>query len=154
VGLGLFEAAEQAVQLPLAHRWTHIVANLVIEHDQARGVALILYRQIKQGSGGEPRIVHFAYRVRRKFHGIAGVQQHGEHAVRFTAVAFQKGSLRACKNIPIHVAQIVARRISAVLGEFLAESEIRRAMQTVDEAVDDGLRHQIQAGNSGEHRRI
>ena len=92
--------------------------------------------------------------MRRELHGVAGIEQHGEHAVRLAAITLQIGALGAGKHVPIHVAKIVARRVRAVFGEFLAESEIRRAVQAGDEAIDDSLRHQIQAGNSGEHGRI
>ena len=72
----------------------------------------------------------------------------------FAAVALEVGALGARKDVPVHVAQVVAGRVGAVFGEFLAEAEIRRAMQAVNESIDDRLGHQIQTGNSGEHRGI
>ena len=39
--LGEFEAAEQAVQLPLARGRADVVAHLVVENDQAGGIALV-----------------------------------------------------------------------------------------------------------------
>jgi hypothetical protein len=69
-------------------------------------------------------------------------------------LALEVSALGAGKDIPVHMAQIIARRVRAVFREFLAEAEIRRAMQAVDESVDDSLRHQIQTGDSGEHRGI
>jgi hypothetical protein len=52
------------------------------------------------------------------------------------------------------MAEIIARRVGAVFGELLAESEIRRAVKTGDEPVDDSLRHEVQTGDSGEYGRI
>ena len=75
-------------------------------------------------------------------------------AVGFAAIALQVGALGAREHVPVHVAQIVARRVGAVFGELLAETEIRRAVQAGDEAVHHGLRHQVQAGDAGEHRGI
>ncbi len=92
--------------------------------------------------------------MRRELHGVAGIEQHGQDAVRFAAIALQVGALGARKHVPIDVAQIVAGRIGAVFGELLAETEIRRTVQAGDETIDDSLRHQIQTGDSGEHGRI
>ena len=139
------------MKLPLPRGRPDVGANFVVKNDQARRVALILNGEIEQRRRREARVIHLADGVRRKFHGVARVQQHGEDAVGFAAVAFQVGALGARENVPVHVPQIVARRVRAIFGEFLAEAEIRRAVQAVDEAVDDGLRHQIQTGNSGEH---
>src|ERR1019366_4673989 len=152
--LRLFEAAQQAMQLPLPRGWPDVSANFIVEDDQARRVALILNREIEQRRRSEARVVHLAHGMRGKLHRVARVEQHGEDTVGFAAIAFEVGALGAGKDVPVHVPQVVARRIRAVFGEFLAEAEIRRAMQTVDESIDDSLRHQIQAGNSGEHRGI
>ena len=75
-------------------------------------------------------------------------------AVGFAAIALQVHPLGARVDVPIDVAQIVARRVGAIFGELLAESEIGRPVQTGDEAVDHSLGHQIEAGDSGQHRRI
>ena len=152
--LGMLEARQQAMKLSLARRGPDVGADFVVENDQAGGVALVVDREIEQRGRGEARVVHLGHAVRRELHGIAGVEQHGEHAVRFAAIAFQVGALGAREDVPVHVAKIVAGRVGAVLGEFLAEAEIRRAVQPGDEAVDHGLRHQIQAGDPGEHGRV
>src|SRR5258708_7189731 len=44
--------------------------------------------------------------------------------------------------------------VRAKFSEFRAETEIRQAVKAGDETVDYSLRHQVQAGNSGEHGRI
>ena len=49
------------------------------------------------------------------------------------------------------MAQIVARRVGAVLRELLAEAEVRRAVQAGHKAVDDRLRQQVERGDAGQH---
>ena len=48
------------------------------------------------------------------------------------------------------MAKIVAGIIGAIFGELLAETEIGRAVQAGDEAIDHGLGDQIEAGDGGE----
>ena len=52
------------------------------------------------------------------------------------------------------MAQIVSRRVGAVLGKLLAEAEVRRTMQAGDKAIHHRLRHQVQRGDAGQHRGI
>src|SRR5258705_7319222 len=150
----MLEPAQQAHKLALSRRGTNVGANFIVKDNQAGSVALILDGQVKQRGRGETRVIHFSNGVGREFHGIAGVEQHGEHAVRLAAITLQIGALGACKYVPINVAKIVAGRVRTIFGELLAESKIRRAVKAGDEAVDDSLRHQVQTGNSGEHGRI
>ena len=92
--------------------------------------------------------------MRRELHRPAAVQQNRQLAVGLAAIALEIRALGAREHVPIDVAQIVAGRVGAVFGELLAEAEIGRAMQAGDEAVDHGARHQVQAGDAGENRRI
>src|SRR5215831_5519292 len=92
--------------------------------------------------------------MRGVLHGIACVEQYRQQTVRFAPVALQVRALGPRIHVPIDVTQIVARRIRAVLGEFLAEAEVRRAMQARDEAVDDRLGDEVQSGNRVEHSGI
>ena len=47
--------------------------------------------------------------------------------------------------------QVVAGCVCPVLSKFLAESEIRRSVQTRYETFDDRSRDEIQAGNLGQN---
>ena len=107
--LGLFEAAQQAVQLALARGGADVVAHLVVEDDQAGGVALVLDGQIEERGGEEAGVIHLGDAVRGVLHGVAGVEQHGQLAVGLAAIALQVGALGAREDVPIDVAQIVAR---------------------------------------------
>ncbi len=52
--------------------------------------------------------------------------------------------LRACIDVPVDEARIVAFVVHAVLGEFLAEAEFRRAVQADQEALDDGAGDEVE----------
>ena len=69
-------------------------------------------------------------------------------------IALQEAAVGAGEDVPIDVAQVVALGISAVLGELLGEPEIRRPVQSGDEAIDHGLRDEVEAGDGGERRGI
>src|SRR5437870_12113717 len=84
---------------------------------------------------------------------MAGIEEHRQEAVRFAAVAFEVRELGPREDVPVHMAEVVARRVRAVLGELLAEAEVRRPVQTGDEAVHNGLRDEVEAGNTGEDLR-
>ena len=66
------------------------------------------------------------------------------------AIAFEEAAVGAGEDIPVDVPQVVALGVGAVLGEFLGEAEVRRAVEPGDEAVDDGLGDQVEAGDGGE----
>ena len=55
---------------------------------------------------------------------------------------------------PVDATDVVARHVAAVLGEVDRRAEVRRAVQPVDEAVDDRPRQQIQVADPREHLRV
>jgi hypothetical protein len=77
-------------------------------------------------------------------HGVAGVEQDRELAISLAAIAFEIAAFRACEKIPVHMTQVVSRRIGAVLGKLLAEAELGRTMQASDETVHDRFCQQIE----------
>src|SRR6266576_1575024 len=52
------------------------------------------------------------------------------------------------------MAQIVTGYVSTILGELLAETEVRRSMQAGHKAVHHRLCQQVQGGDAGQHRGI
>ena len=74
--------------------------------------------------------------------------------IGFAAIALQIHALGARENVPIHVAQVVTGRVGAILGEFLAESEVGRAMQARDKSIHYCFGHQVQVRDAGQQRRI
>ena len=55
---------------------------------------------------------------------------------------------------PVDAADVVAGHVAAVLGEVDRRAEVRRAMQAVDEAVDDRAREQFEVADPRENLRI
>jgi hypothetical protein len=151
VGLGELETAQQSRQLSLTRRRSNVVPDLVVEHDETRGITLIVNGQVKQRCRDEPRIVHLADLMRAVFHRLAGVEQHGQQAVGFPAVPFQICALGSGEHVPIDVTQIVTRRVGAIFSKLLRETKVRRTMQARHEPIDDRLGDEIQTGNPGQH---
>jgi hypothetical protein len=85
-----------------------------------------------------------------ELHGVAGVEQDREETVGLAAIALEIQLLAAGVDVPVDVAKIVAGSIGLIFGELLAEAEVGRAVQTGDEAIDDGLRDQIETGDACE----
>ncbi len=147
---GLFQTGHQTMQLALTRGGADIVADLVVEGNQPGGIALAVDGQIEQRRGEVAGVIHFVDAVRAKLHGVAGVEQDGQHAVGFAAIAPEIHPLGAGVDVPIDVAKIVAGIIGAIFGELLAETKVGRAVQAGDEAIDHGLGDQIEAGDGGE----
>ena len=87
--------------------------------------------------------------MRAVAHGRAGVEHQRELRICFATIALQVHSLGAGENVPIHVAQVVAGRVSAILGELLAESEVGRAMQARDKTIHNCFGNQVQVRDAG-----
>jgi hypothetical protein len=57
-------------------------------------------------------------------------------------------------DVPIHVAQIVARRIGAIFSKLLAESKIGRTMQSGHKSIHHRFGNQVEARNFGQQRGV
>src|SRR5580692_12944907 len=122
------------MQLALARGRADKAADLVVESNQARGVALAVDREIEERCGEVAGIIHLVDGVGAKLHRIAGVEQDGQQAVGFAAKALEIQTLGSGVDVPIDVAKIVAGSIGAVFGELLAETEVGRAVEAGYEA--------------------
>ena len=152
--LGLLQPSQQAIQLPLSRGGPDIVAYLIVKDNEAGRVPLVVDGEIEKRGGRKAGVIHLAGRLspaRGVVHRIAGVEQDGELAVGIAAIALEIAAFGAGKKIPIDMAQIVPRRVGAVLGELLAEAKIRRAMETGDEAIHHCPGEQVKARNAGQH---
>ncbi len=147
---GLFQTGQQTMQLALAGGGADIVADLVVEGNQPGGIALAVDGQIEERRGKVAGVIHFVDAVRAELHRVAGVEQDGQRAVGFAAIALEIQALGSGVDVPIDVAQIVAGSVGAIFGELLAETEVGRTVQAGDEAIDHGLGDQFQAGDAGE----
>src|SRR6516162_2380521 len=153
-GLGVFEPAQKPVELPLAGGRPDIVAKLIVEYNQAGGIALSLDREVKQRGCGIARVIHLADFVRSVVHRIAGIEKPSQQGIGLAAGALQVATFGTGETVPVDIAQIVPGRVGAIFSKLLAETEGRRAVQTRDESVHHGLSYKIEAGEAGEHRGI
>ena len=80
-------------------------------------------------------------------------QQHGAK-IRLFLELFHDPAFGARRDFPVDVAQIVARLIRTVLGEFHAEALARRAMQAGEKAVDQPARTDFEPAKCSEHSGI
>src|SRR5688500_4578246 len=63
--------------------------------------------------------------------------------VRVALVLFDVETVRAREQLPVQVAQVVARHVLAVLREVCRKAEVRRAMKARYEAFDDRARYEL-----------
>src|SRR5215471_13628080 len=153
-GGGLFQPGEEPRQLSRTRGGPNVVAHFLVEDDEPGRVALIVNGEIEQRRRKVARVVYFAGRTGGVLHGVAGVEQDRKLAVSLPAIAFEIAAFRACEEIPVHMTQVVSRRIGAVLGKLLAEAELGRTMQAGDEAVYNRFCQQIERGYTGQYFRV
>ena len=83
-------------------------------------------------------------------HGGRGIEQDEQLGIGLAAIALEEAAVGAGEDVPVDVAQVVAFGVGTVLGEFLGEAEVGRAVEAGDEAVYDGLGNQVEAGDGCE----
>ena len=105
---------------------------------------------VAQRCRDEARVIELAHRLRRVRHGRRSIEQDQQLRIGFAAIALEEALLGAREDVPIDVAEVVALGVGAVLGEFLGEAEIGRAVEPGDEAIDDGLGDEVEAVDGGE----
>src|SRR5262249_16474158 len=88
-----------AHELALASRGRHIVSHLVVEHNHARRVALLV-REICQRNGQKASVIELGYPVRAVAHRCAGIEHQRQLAVGFATIALQIRALGSSENIP------------------------------------------------------
>ena len=96
----------------------------------------------------------FGMPAARELHRARDVEQDREVGVRVGLVLLDVVAIGARVQPPVDAADVVAGDVAAVLGEVDRGAEERRAMQAVDEALDDVAREQLEvadprAGPSG-----
>src|SRR3979411_35232 len=131
----LLQSRKKSRKLALPCRWPYVLPHLIIEDDQPGRIALVPDREIEERRRNKPCVVHLLWRAGRVLHRVARIEQYHELAVRLAAIALQVAPLCAREQIPVHMAQIVTRDVGAVLGELLAEAEVRRSRQAPPKAV-------------------
>ena len=152
-GFGLLDGVQQAEELPLAGGGRDVVLDVFIEDDEAGRIALGVGHVAERG-GDEAGVIELGDAGGAEAHGGGGVEEEEELGIGLALVAFEEAAVGAGEDVPIDVAEVVALGVGAILGEFLGEAEVRRAMESGDEAVDHGLGYQVEAGDGGERRGV
>src|SRR3974377_930218 len=136
---GLLDGVEQAEELSLAGGRRDVILHILIEDNQAGGVALAV-GHVAQRGGYEARVIQFGDASGPEAHRGGRVEEEEELGIGLSAIALEEAAVGAGEDVPIDVAQVVAFGVCTILGELLGETEVRRAMQPGDETVDYGLR--------------
>ena len=104
-------------------------ADFAVERDQAHAV-LLMQHQVGQRRGRALGVFQLRHRRRVALvaHALAGVQQQVADQVRLFLELLQVVLVGAAEDLPIEIAEVVAGRVLAVLGELDREAVERAAM--------------------------
>ena len=73
--LGLLDGVQQAEDLALARGGRHVIDDILVEYDEAGGVALRV-GHVAERRRHEARVIELGDRVRAVPHGSRGIEQH------------------------------------------------------------------------------
>src|SRR5271157_4275509 len=121
-------------------RWlagrTQVAADGVVEETQADRV-LLLNDHVGQCRDDELSVLELGDVLARGVrHRFAGVQKQVEEQVRLLLVLLEVKLVGLGPDLPVHVADVVARHIFAVLGELDGEAVVGAGMHARDVALD------------------
>src|SRR5262249_55415842 len=94
--------------------------------------------------GEELAVLELRHAVAREAHRFRLVEEHRKIGVGVRLVLLHEVPVGPRVQPPIHATDVVAGDVASVLGEVDRRAEVRRAMQAVDEAVDDRAREQLE----------
>jgi hypothetical protein len=151
LGLGAIERVEQHVEMFCRRR--HVRDDLAVEGDDADAVPLPV-REVRQARGEIAAVFQLGHLAALEPHRFRDVEEDAEVGVRVRFVLFHVEAVGAREQAPVDAADVVAGNVAAVLGEVDRRSEIGRAVETVDEAVDDRPREQVEIADPREDRGI
>src|SRR5208337_3674384 len=120
------------------------LTNLLVERDQANRVLLVDHQVAERSRQadavlelGQLLAVGVTHRPRQVHHQVAGQVGLGLELLDVEAVGLGV-------DVPVHIRNVVARGVLAVLGELHREALERAGMQPRDKALDDELGAQVQ----------
>ena len=134
-------------------RGRHVLDDVVVERDEPDAVALAVH-QIGQAAGQHLAVIELGDAAAAVAHRLRHVEQHREVGVRVRLVLLYVVPVRARVQPPVDAADVVARDVAAVLGEIHRRAEVRRAVDAVDEAVDDRAGDELEVPDAREHHGI
>ena len=129
------------------------LADRFVEDGAADGV-LLAKEQIGQCGGGRDRVVVFGHRAAAVFHAGRDIDQQAAAEVRVFFVLLDVEAVLLGPDLPIDAAQVVARRVFAVLEELDGLAEVRAAVHAAEEAFDDVSSANLQPADPLDHLRM
>ena len=124
-------------------RWRHVLDDVVVEGKKADAIALAVH-EIGQAAREYLSVLELGDSSTAKTHRFRHVQDHGEVRVGVGLVLLYVVPVRAGVQAPIDAADVVPGHIAPVLGKIDGRAKVRRAMDAVDEAIDDRSRHELE----------
>jgi GTP-binding protein LepA len=129
--------------------------NLVVKAYEPHRIALA---NEQQGKGGCKALrvgqLGQAEGITSPAHGTADIQDDGRAEVGFLLELLHDPAIGARRNLPVDVAQVVARLIGAMLRELDGEPLARGSVQSGHEAVDNPARDNFDPTQRGQAGRI
>ena len=102
----------------------------------------------------KPSVVQFRNCAGVEGHGFRYIQGDGQIGIGLGLEFAQEEPVGAPVYPPVDAPNIVAGHVGAVFGEIRGQAEVGGAVQTADEARDDGLGDQFEGTQAREYLRI
>ena len=151
----LEQATHQARPLPCLDARRNHLPHGFVEGDEPSGVTLA--QQDERQSCGQAVPVGTLREPRRRAtpsHRTAGIEQDHGSKVRLFLELLDEQPVRASEHLPIEVARLVARLVSAVLRELHRKAAERRAVDPGQKALHHPLRHDLDPTEPGHLCRV
>lgn len=130
-----------------------ILADLVVEGQQADGVALLVEEEGERGGEGI-RVGGLCDAARAEVHRATVVSEEVAAEVGFVLELLDEVAVAPGEEFPIEIARVVAGRVLAILGELDAKAVIRAAMNAAPKALDHNARPHLQTADGHERLRV
>ena len=133
---------------------SQVALDLVVEGGQAGGV-LLLEDHVGEGGGDPLGVLELGdVAFGGVGHGLAGIEQDVGEEVGFLLVLLEVVLVGLGPDFPVDVADVVALRVLAVLGELDGEAVVGALVEAGDEALDDQAGLEVESFEASEHLRI
>ena len=129
------------------------LADGFVEDGAADGV-LLAEKQIGERGGGRDGVVALGHRAAAVFHAGRRIDQQAAAEVGVLFVLLDVQPVLLGPDFPIDAAQVVARRVLAVLQELDGLAEVRTAMHAAEQPFDDVTSANLQAADPLDHLRM
>jgi hypothetical protein len=122
------------------------LADFLIERHEPDGIPLVEY-EIRKGGCRALSVRKLRKRRVRPLilHALAGIEQQITKQVGFLFKLFQIEPVTLTEHFPIDIAQIIARRVLAMLGKFVREAAVGAAVKAGHIAFDNFSSAQLQS---------